>query len=172
MYVWYLASLVGRYFGMNGVQLDKYGANLASACLPGAGFRRIHNKQQDLVRSMMKLAGIHSEKEAINFLQGKVGDPYMQNYADHQTSQDGGRNAPHSIIPDIHALNFPAGTQTVNHSGATHCGEAIFEIKGMQPNNTRYGHNNSKINPADRRARDVVNESGEDGICPSPLYAI
>jgi len=43
---------------------------------------------------MMKLAGIHSVKEAINFLQGKVGDPYMKRYAEHLTSQEGRRNAP------------------------------------------------------------------------------
>ena len=153
-----LAALVGRFFGKKGDKLDEYGANLASACLPGAGFRIIHNKQQDLIVSMMKLAGIHSVKEAINFLQGKVGDPFMKRYAEHLTSQEGRRNAPHAIIPDIHAINYPAGKQTVNDSGATHCAEAFFEIKSFQPNNTRYNHNNTKINPADRRAKEVVQQ--------------
>jgi len=32
---------------------------------------------------MMKVAGIHSEKEAVNFLPGKVPDPWISNYVDH-----------------------------------------------------------------------------------------
>ena len=155
-----LTNLVGQYFGKKGDILDEYGANLASASLPGGGFRIIHNKLQDLIWSMMKVAGIHSVKEAVNFLQGKVGNPYMQRYTDHQTSQEGGRNSPYAIIPDILAINWPAGTQTVNDSGATDCGEAFFEIKGYQPNKTRHGHNNTKIKPADRRAKEVVNAYG------------
>ena len=46
----------------------------------------------------------------------------------------------------------------VNDSGATHCGEAFFEIKSFQPNRTRYNHNNTNINPADRRAKEVVQQ--------------
>ena len=30
-----MVPVVGRYFRKNGTELDKYGANLASACLPG-----------------------------------------------------------------------------------------------------------------------------------------
>jgi hypothetical protein len=43
--------------------------------------------------------------------------------------------APHAIVPDIHAFNFPTGGQQVNDSGATSAAEAFFEIKnihGMQ----------------------------------------
>eukprot|EP00956_Cyclotella_meneghiniana_P007694 scaffold10316_cov71-Cyclotella_meneghiniana.AAC.10 len=59
-------------------------ANLASASLPGGGFRRIHNNVQSLTQSMlMKVAGIHSEKEAVNFLLGEVPDPWMTHYVDH-----------------------------------------------------------------------------------------
>ena len=38
-----MAPVVGRYFEKNGVQLDKYGANLALAMLPGQGHRITHN---------------------------------------------------------------------------------------------------------------------------------
>ena len=51
-----LTNLVGQYFGKKGDILDEYGANLASASLPGGGFRIIHNKLQDLIWSMMKVA--------------------------------------------------------------------------------------------------------------------
>jgi len=61
-----------------GRRLDPFGANLASECLPGGGFRRIHNFIQSLVQSMMKVAGIHSKKEAVNFLLGKVGAPFIK----------------------------------------------------------------------------------------------
>ena len=79
-----LASLVGRYLGNKGKPLDDHGANLASECLSGGGFRRIHNNIQSLVQSMMKVAaGIPSVKEAVNFLLGKIGEPYINNYVDH-----------------------------------------------------------------------------------------
>ena len=68
--------------------MDQYGANLAADSLPSGGFRTIHNSIQSLVQSMMKVAGIHnSEKEAANFLLGKVSDPWMSNYVDHIASQ-------------------------------------------------------------------------------------
>jgi len=36
--------------------------------------------------------------------------------------------------------------------------EKPFEIKSFQPNRTRYNHNNTNINPADRRAKEVVQQ--------------
>jgi hypothetical protein len=153
-----LASLVGRYFGKKGKQLDDHGANLASESLPGGGFRRIHNNIQSLIQSMMKVAGIPSVKEAVNFLLGKVGEPHIKNYVDHLASEAGRRNSLHSIVPDITATGYPAGKQTVNDSGASQSGEIFCEIKTQQPNNTRYNHDNSKLRPTDRRAKGIVKE--------------
>jgi len=68
-----MAPLAGRFFGKKGVRLDRYGANLAAAALPGQGHRRTHNKLQSILQAMMKLGGIHAEKEAVNFIMDKVG---------------------------------------------------------------------------------------------------
>ena len=57
-----IAPVVGRFFGKDGKQLDKYGANLAAAALPGQGHRTLHNQLQALLQAMMKLGGIFSEK--------------------------------------------------------------------------------------------------------------
>ena len=77
---------------------------------------------------MMKLGGgIRSEKEALNFLLDKVGESHVTSYVKHVPSHQNIRKAPHSIVPDIHARNFPAGTkQTINDSGATSIAEAFF----------------------------------------------
>eukprot|EP00956_Cyclotella_meneghiniana_P022482 scaffold42663_cov56-Cyclotella_meneghiniana.AAC.2 len=117
-----IISLAGRFFGKKGQQLDPHGANLASASLPGGGFRTIHNIVQSLTQSMMKVAGIHSEKEAVKFLLGKVPDPWMTHYVDHiSSSHTSARNSPHAIVPDIlaHAHEYPAGRQRINDSGAS-----------------------------------------------------
>ena len=91
---------------------------------------------------MMKVAGIPSVKEAVNFLLGKVGEPYINNYVDHLASEAGRRNSPFSIVPDMLTTGYPAGKQTVNDSGASQLGEIFCEIKTQQPSNTRYNHNN------------------------------
>ena len=44
-----MAPVVGRFFGKNGAVLDKYGANLAAASLPGQGHRTMYNKLQVIV---------------------------------------------------------------------------------------------------------------------------
>jgi len=52
-------------------------------------------------QSTMKVAGIPSVKEAVNFILGKVGEPYINNYVDHLSSEAGRRNSPFSIVPDM-----------------------------------------------------------------------
>ena len=151
-----MAPLVGRFFGKSGEKVDKYGANLAAAALPGQGHSALHNQIQSLVQSVMKVAGVHSEKEAVNFLLGKVGEPHINAYINHVARGEGGRRAMHAIIPDAHATNFPAGKQTVNDSGAKRDAEAFFEIKTMTACKSRYGHNNNRMDPVDRRAKLVV----------------
>jgi hypothetical protein len=37
--------------------------------------------------------------------------------------------APHAIVPDIHAFDFPTGGQQVNDNGAPSAAEVFFEIK-------------------------------------------
>lgn len=149
---------MGRYFGKKGQRLDKYGTNLAAAALPGQGHRTLHNQLQALLQAMMKLGGIFSEKEAVNFILDKVSDPFITRYVNHVSSAPNSRRAQHAIVPDLHARNFPAGRQRVNDSGATSTAEAIFEVKTYTACTTRYNHNNTTTKPPDRRAREVTNE--------------
>ena len=101
-----IAPLVGRFFGKKREQADKYGVNLAAAALTGQGHSILHNRLQSLVQSIMKVAGVHSEKEAVNFLLGKVGEPHITSYINHVSRGEGNRRAMHAIVPDIHATNF------------------------------------------------------------------
>ena len=55
-----VAPVVGRFFGKNGTRVDRYGADLASASLPGQSHRVLHNKLQSIAQEMMKLERIHS----------------------------------------------------------------------------------------------------------------
>eukprot|EP00579_Thalassiosira_antarctica_P015672 CAMPEP_0201930008 /NCGR_PEP_ID=MMETSP0903-20130614/24248_1 /ASSEMBLY_ACC=CAM_ASM_000552 /TAXON_ID=420261 /ORGANISM="Thalassiosira antarctica, Strain CCMP982" /LENGTH=79 /DNA_ID=CAMNT_0048468955 /DNA_START=718 /DNA_END=954 /DNA_ORIENTATION=- len=48
-----------------------------AACLPGQGHRALHNLLQSLVQSMMKLEGISSQAEAVNFLIRRIGEPHI-----------------------------------------------------------------------------------------------
>ena len=151
-----MQPVVGRFFGKKGDQLDKYGANLAAASLPGQEHSALHNLLQSLLQAMMKLGGIQSDKEAVNFLLDKVGDPYITAFVNHVSSHPNARKAPHSIVPDIHTRNFPVGCQTINDSGAISAAEAFFEVKTYTACKSRYKHNNTNIKPADRRAREIT----------------
>ena len=106
-----------RYFGKNDVQLDKYGANLTLAALPGQGHRRIHTNIQLILLDMMKLGGIYTEKEAVNFIIDKVSKPYNLLYINHIVAHNSAKKSTFAIIPDLHAYNFSAGKQIVNDSG-------------------------------------------------------
>ena len=108
-----ITPVVGTSFGRKGARVDQYGANLAAAALPGQGHSVLHNKLQSMVQSMMKLGSIHLEKEAANFLLGKVGDPLMISYMNHVARQTNTRRTTHAIVPDIHTRNFPAGRHMV-----------------------------------------------------------
>ena len=149
--------LAGRYFGHKATKLDKYGINLAAAPLPGQGHRVLHNNLQSMVQAMMKVGGIYAEREAGNFLLGKVDEPWITQYVNHVTSHTRARNAPFAIVPDLHAINYPT-RQRFNDSGATSSAEAIFEVKSYVPCISRYDHNNQHVNPADRRAKQVSQE--------------
>jgi len=150
-----MAAVVGRFFGKKGVRLDKYGSNLAAAVLPGQWHHMTHNKLQSILTAMMKLGGIHAEKEAVNFIMDKVGEPHISSYINHVAAHSSANKAQFAIIPDIHALNFPAGKQTINDSGVTTTAEAFFEIKTYTACKTRYSRNNNNdVNkPPDQRAK-------------------
>ena len=150
-----IAPVAGRFFGKNGAVFDQFGANLAAAPLMGSGHQTLHNLLQSLVQNMRKVAGIASEKEAVNFLLDKVGEPYILRYVSHVSAAPNARKAPHAIVPDIHALNFSTGKQRVNDSGATTTAEAFFEMKTYTACKSRYQYNNTTRNPADRRATEV-----------------
>ena len=82
-----IAPLVGRYFRKRGQVLDKYGANLTMAALQGQGNIILHNKLQSILQAMMKLGGVLSEKEAVNYMLDKVGDPcIITAYVNHISS--------------------------------------------------------------------------------------
>ena len=84
---------------------------------------------------MMKLSVIHLEKDAANFLLNKVGDPHITWYIYHVSATPNARKVPHTIVPDIHAQNFPVGRQSINDSSSASSAEAIFEVKSTLPAN-------------------------------------
>ena len=107
----------------------------------------------------MKVGGIMSKKEAANFLLGKAGELHITLYVNHVARQNNGnRRTKHAIVPDIHALNFPAGRQRVNDSGSTRDAEAFFEVKTFTACKSRYTNNNVRTTPINRRAHMVVSE--------------
>ena len=60
---------------------------------------------------MMKLGGILSQAEAVNFLLGQIGKLHIKQYVNHVISHLSARNAPYAIVLDILAHNFPTGRQ-------------------------------------------------------------
>jgi hypothetical protein len=55
----------------------------------------------------MKLGGIHSTAEVVNFLFDKIGHPYITSYVNHVSSHPNVQKALNAIILDIHEFNFP-----------------------------------------------------------------
>ena len=108
------------YFGKEGLQVDEFGNNLASATLPGRGFRVLHNDLQHLVANMMELGGIQTDKEPTNFLSNKLDGEYIGRYIQHVSRAPNGdpRKAKHCMIPDIIAHNYPTGRTKGDDSGA------------------------------------------------------
>ena len=82
-----------------------------------------------MLQSMMKLGEVSSNKEAVNFLLGRVGRPHIDRYVAHVSSSPNARTAHHAIVRNIQAHNYPTGRQTVGHSGATTLTPAILEVK-------------------------------------------
>ena len=150
------------YFGKEGLQVDEFGNNLASASLPGRGFRVLHNDLQLLVSNMMELGGIQTNRESTNFLSNKMGGKYIDRYNHHLSEAPNGdpRRAKHCMIPDIMAHNYPAGRTRGDDSGARpNRLPAIFELKTFYFGTTRFGHNtNASYSPTDRRANGVRRE--------------
>ena len=105
----------------------------------------------------MKLGGDLQEKDAVNFILDKVGDPYITAYVDHISIHPNARKAPHSIIPDLYAQNFPVGRWRVNDSGAISSTDEFLRPKHMQ-HATVDINNNTMIKPHERQAREVVNQ--------------
>ena len=117
-----MQPVVGRYFGKKGQWLDKYGANLAATSLSRT--RALHTAQSAAVSTPINDETLrnYSEKEAVNFLLEKFGEPYVNHVLSHQNA----RKAPHSNVPVIHARNFPVlWHQTIDHRGATSSAEAF-----------------------------------------------
>ncbi|EJK46647.1 hypothetical protein THAOC_34675 [Thalassiosira oceanica] len=60
-----------------------------------------------------------------------------------------------ALLRPYNLSNYPTGRQRVNDSGSHLSAEAIFEVKTFVGCNSRYGNNNARITPADRRANQV-----------------
>jgi hypothetical protein len=45
--------------------------------IPGRGHRALHDQLKHMMVSMMKVAGVQANVEAANFLNDKIGDPYI-----------------------------------------------------------------------------------------------
>ena len=80
-----------------------------SAHLPGRGWSALHDNLEATVQDMMKLGGIYSQRQATNFLLGKVGDPYITRHVNALAGTTRSDHAKFAIIPDLHAINFPWG---------------------------------------------------------------
>ena len=69
------------------------------------------------------------EKEADNFLLGKVGDPHITSYVNHVARKNNGnRRAQHVLVPDIHTMNFPTGKQSINAQQTERLKQKILEL--------------------------------------------
>ena len=100
----------GNFFGKNGEELDEYGHNLASARLPGVGFRLLHNNVTSLMVDIMREAGFLTDKEAWNMFHGKVPSPWINQYSTAINRERGdrrvGSDRRRCIVPDIICYNF------------------------------------------------------------------
>ena len=88
---------------------------------------------------MMSLCGITCEREAVNFLFGKVTEPYITSYSNHLAEVQARTKVAHAIFPDLHVTNFPSRGSASNQTLLQQSVEAIFEVKTMYANKTRYG---------------------------------
>ena len=86
----------------------------------------------------------------MNFLLGKVGKLHITSCVNHVSREANAREAPHAIVPDIHAHNFLVRKQTINDNEANRAAEAFFEVKTSTACKTRYDHNNNHIHLVDR----------------------
>ena len=80
---------------------------------------RFHNKLQSITQTMMKIRGIDSVAEAVNFLIERIGHPCIRLYVNHPISHLNAQKAPHTIVPDTHTFNYPTECQQVNDTGTT-----------------------------------------------------
>jgi hypothetical protein len=144
-----VAPVTRHYFEKRGEQLNRYGTNLAAALLPGHRHCSLHNKLQSITQAMMKLGGIYSAAKAVNFLVDKIGHPYITSYINHVSSHPTAQKAPHVIVPDLHAFNYPTAGQQDNDSGATSAAEAFLEIKTFTACKSQYDYYNTNLRPVD-----------------------
>ena len=75
------------------------------------------------------VAGVSAQRQAANFMLGKVRDPYMTRYINAMAKSTNRTCAKFAVIPDIHAINYPQGMHRANDSGATMNAKAVFEVK-------------------------------------------
>ena len=144
------------FFGKDSVKVNPFGTNLTSAALPGKGWNALHDNLEALFSSILALATIPNTRQAVNFLAGRVGEPYGSRYSRHLMSnppaQGGAKKALGAKVPDIFTPSHPTGGSIGNDSGARPASApAFFDVKTCQANRTNYGVDAE--NQADRRAQ-------------------
>lgn len=99
--------------------------------------------------STMKLDGISSEKEAVNFLIGEVPDVHIARYVHHLSGCPSARKSPY-CSPWHSRLQLPGRPTGCQRQRFHPTAKAIFEVKTS--GTKRYNHNNEHTNPAESRA--------------------
>ena len=71
-----MAPVLGRLFGKNSTKLETYGVHFAMVALPGQGHSTLHNQLHSTLQAIMKLGGVQSQLESMNFLIDKIREPH------------------------------------------------------------------------------------------------
>jgi hypothetical protein len=178
---------IGGFFGKNGRQLDAYGHNLASAPLPGAGFRILHDNVKSLMQSVMREAGFLTDVEAYNLFHGKIPSPFIEEYSTAVNRERGDRRHGSDrricIVPDLICHNFPSADSPRHAGRNVSTAQAIFEVKTISACPTRYERARTKA--VESRATGIKSEyarhvkridrafapemTGDDGNAPGPF---
>ena len=72
-----------------------------TAALPGKGWRALHDNLESTVQQMMKLVGVSTQRQAANFMLGKVKHPYMTRYLNAMAKSTNRTCAKFAVIPSM-----------------------------------------------------------------------
>ena len=135
-----------HYIGRRGHEevVDQYGDVVARCSLKGGDFWRAHEDIQNIVRDMMKKAGMAVSTHPPNIFHGKIPGQLLDKYLNLHRRQD-------AIIPDLLVHDYVGD---LNAHGANFV-EAIFDIKTLRiDKNQKYYSEKPNRNPS-KRATDI-----------------